>query len=268
MAEYAVPAHRFDAVLIGNDVSRGATAVAHVGGATVARLQWGEGLCMVGRPVLLVEAEGVDEQMIADSLPDIARFAVERGCKVVAAFDRSELEVVAASLITIKGVELLCEPDLPQRIEALLRAASPDPEPDATVREDAARERPLSYDAEASAEEEPRPQELRRAIRARRMRDGFFMPGLFADPAWDMLLDLYAAELEEQPVSVSSLCIAAAVAPTTALRWIARMTEDGLLERQPDQSDRRRAFMTLSEVARVGMRAYLLALKRAGLLIA
>ena len=62
-------------------------------------------------------------------------------------------------------------------------------------------------------------------IRARRMRDQFFSEGLFEDPAWDMLLDLYAAEMEGAQVSVSSLCIAAAVAPTTALRWIARMTE-------------------------------------------
>ena len=58
-----------------------------------------------------------------------------------------------------------------------------------------------------------------------------------------MLLDLYAAELEGAQVSVSSLCIAAAVAPTTALRWIGRMTEAGLFVRQPDPFDRRRAFL-------------------------
>ncbi|MGJ3628472.1 hypothetical protein AB5I41_18845 [Sphingomonas sp. MMS24-JH45] len=41
-----------------------------------------------------------------------------------------------------------------------------------------------------------------------------------------MLLDLFAAELERARVSVSSLCIAAAVAPTTALRWIGRMASE------------------------------------------
>jgi hypothetical protein len=40
---------------------------------------------------------------------------------------------------------------------------------------------------------------------------------LFADPGWDILLDLYAARQEGKQVSVSSLCIAAAVPPTTAL---------------------------------------------------
>ena len=82
-----------------------------------------------------------------------------------------------------------------------------------------------------------------------------------------MLLDLYAADAEDMPVSVSSLCIASAVAPTTALRWIARMTEDGLLERHPDATDRRRAFMALTDVARLGMRGYLVGLRRAGLTI-
>ena len=112
------------------------------------------------------------------------------------------------------------------------------------------------------------PREIRDAIRARRLRDQMFGQGLFEDPAWDMLLDLFAAELERAQVSVSSLCIAAAVAPTTALRWISRMTETGLFERQPDPFDRRRAFMALSPRASAGMRDYVAAVRRAGLAIA
>ena len=107
------------------------------------------------------------------------------------------------------------------------------------------------------------PTEIRRAIRARRLRDQFFGGGLFEDPAWDMLLDLFAAELEGNRVSVSSLCIAAGVAPTTALRWIARMTDMGLFVRHPDPVDRRRAFMTLSPRASEAMRAYLVAARKA-----
>lgn len=37
---------------------------------------------------------------------------------------------------------------------------------------------------------------VRAIIRARRLRDQFFGSDLFADPAWDMLLDLMAARLE------------------------------------------------------------------------
>ena len=76
-------------------------------------------------------------------------------------------------------------------------------------------------------------------------------------PAWDMLLDLMAARLEERVVSVSSLCIAAAVPPTTALRWIKTMTDTGLMERKPDRSDGRRIFIDLTERAASAMDAYL-----------
>ena len=55
------------------------------------------------------------------------------------------------------------------------------------------------------------PRDVRRIIRQRRMRDEYFGSDMFADPAWDILLDLYAAKLERHRVSVSSLCIAAAV---------------------------------------------------------
>lgn len=110
--------------------------------------------------------------------------------------------------------------------------------------------------------------EIRQAIRGRRLRDQYFGAGLFEDPAWDMLLDLCAADLERGRVSVSSLCIAAAVAPTTALRWISRMTEAGLFEREADPFDRRRAYMQLSTKARDGMHEYWRAVKRAGTIIA
>ena len=71
---------------------------------------------------------------------------------------------------------------------------------------------------------------LRALIRARRLREQYFEAELFADPAWDMLLDLTAARAERSRVSVTSLCIASGVPPTTALRWIAQMTEAGLLQ--------------------------------------
>ena len=88
---------------------------------------------------------------------------------------------------------------------------------------------------------------VRRIIRQRQMRSKFIEGDLFADPAWDILLDLTAARVEHVRVSVSSLCIAAGVPPTTALRWISQMTEAGLLQRVEDDADRRRAFIALSE---------------------
>jgi hypothetical protein len=105
---------------------------------------------------------------------------------------------------------------------------------------------------------------IRSIIRARRLRDQFFGSELFADPAWDMLLDLMAARLERQPVAVSSLCIAAAVPPTTALRWIKTLTEAGLFIRIADPRDGRRVFIELSHSAAEGMASYLAMIRRTG----
>jgi DNA-binding MarR family transcriptional regulator len=102
----------------------------------------------------------------------------------------------------------------------------------------------------------PKPLNVRSIIKLRRMRDRFFEPALFADPGWDILLDLFAAQEEGKAVSVSSLCIAASVPPTTALRWITNMTEAGLLVRVQDPGDARRVFIELSENARRQMQAY------------
>ena len=97
---------------------------------------------------------------------------------------------------------------------------------------------------------------VRQVIRARRLRGRFFDETLFADPAWDMLLDLFQAELAQHRVPVSSLCIAAAVPATTALRWIKSMTDCGLFLRRPDPHDGRRVFIELSADASRAMRRY------------
>jgi DNA-binding transcriptional ArsR family regulator len=103
---------------------------------------------------------------------------------------------------------------------------------------------------------------IRAIIRARRLRDQYFRGDLFADPAWDMLLDLMAARLEKNRVAVSSLCIAAAVPATTALRWIKALTDRGLFVRAADPEDGRRVYIELSDEAARALSAYLRALQR------
>jgi DNA-binding MarR family transcriptional regulator len=97
---------------------------------------------------------------------------------------------------------------------------------------------------------------VRSVIRARRLRSRFFEEDLFADPAWDMLLDLLQAEIAQLRVPVSSLCIAAAVPATTALRWLKTMTDKGIFVRRADPHDGRRVFVELSREASVAMRRY------------
>jgi len=93
-------------------------------------------------------------------------------------------------------------------------------------------------------------------IRARRLRSRFFSEELFADPAWDMLLDLLQAEIRHHRVPVSSLCIAAAVPATTALRWLKTLVSQGLFIRRADPHDGRRVFVELAADASIAMRRY------------
>jgi hypothetical protein len=88
---------------------------------------------------------------------------------------------------------------------------------------------------------------VRAILRARRLRSKLVADDLFADPAWDMMLDLLAARLEGKRVPVSSLCVAAAVPSTTALRWIRLLTDRGLFERVADPADGRRVYIQLAE---------------------
>jgi DNA-binding MarR family transcriptional regulator len=97
---------------------------------------------------------------------------------------------------------------------------------------------------------------VRSIIRARRLRARFFREDLFADPAWDMLLDLLQAELSHLRVPVSSLCIAAAVPATTALRWLKTMVQQGLFVRRADPHDGRRVFVELAPEASRALHNY------------
>jgi DNA-binding MarR family transcriptional regulator len=97
---------------------------------------------------------------------------------------------------------------------------------------------------------------VRSVLRARRLRSRFFDEELFADPAWDMLLDLLQAEIAQHRVPVSSLCIAAAVPATTALRWIKTMTDNGLFNRRADPHDGRRVFIELAPDTSLALRRY------------
>lgn len=97
---------------------------------------------------------------------------------------------------------------------------------------------------------------VRGVIRARRLRARFFPEDLFADPAWDMLLDLLQAEISHLRVPVSSLCIAAAVPATTALRWLKAMVSQGLFVRRADPHDGRRVFVELAPETSQALRSY------------
>ncbi|HET7709540.1 MAG TPA: MarR family winged helix-turn-helix transcriptional regulator [Sphingomicrobium sp.] len=98
--------------------------------------------------------------------------------------------------------------------------------------------------------------ELRRIINARSVRRRHFSAEMFADPAWEILLELYAACLEQHRHTVGGLCAKVDVPMTTVLRWLSCLQEQDLIERRNDPLDSRRVFVELSQTGEVTMYAY------------
>jgi DNA-binding MarR family transcriptional regulator len=201
----------------------------------------------------------------------------------VVATSESLLDPVVAALGD-DGVELIVDADDSERAAALAIATSRVGTPlrlsDVATDKSAARLRQLSDEvsriaatlARLSTGPAPAPRAIeatvsgdlppisaetvRSVIRARRLRSRYFSEELFADPAWDMLLDLLQAEIAHLRVPVSSLCIAAAVPATTALRWLKTMVSQGLFVRRADPHDGRRVFVELAPEASNALRRY------------
>ncbi len=102
----------------------------------------------------------------------------------------------------------------------------------------------------------------KRILKFRRKREALLGAGLFADPAWDMLLDLLVAEEAGQTVSISSLCIASAVPATTALRWIKALEQVGYVAVRPNPIDGRGRTVRLLPLASTALRSLLGDLER------
>jgi DNA-binding MarR family transcriptional regulator len=214
---------------------------------TMARLnkRAGELPCLLIMPVTLTDrsfAAILNPDIVHIAAPDAADRELEVRLLVAGAARRSEIVAEPSARLRQLSDEMV-------RIAQLLGSLS------AEIADLRAALPPGAGPAHAAVD----PATIVTMLRARRLRDRFFGANLFADPAWDMLLDLAAARLENRQVAVSSLCIAAAVPPTTALRWIRTMSEAGLFERRADPEDGRRVFIAISDRAANAMSAYLAA---------
>ena len=91
----------------------------------------------------------------------------------------------------------------------------------------------------------------------RRRRAEFLPPSLLAEPAWDMLLELFQQYAGGAKVSTKSLCGASACPATTALRYIGELEATGLVKRTAGISDKRVMFVELTDKGVLAMGSYL-----------
>lgn len=94
-------------------------------------------------------------------------------------------------------------------------------------------------------------------LRAGQIRRSALGDRFAADPAWDMVLSIYIDGALSRKASVTKALAAAAVPPTTALRWATSLEAAGWLKRVPDQRDKRRSFLGLTEFGRSQVEAAL-----------
>jgi PAS domain S-box-containing protein len=93
--------------------------------------------------------------------------------------------------------------------------------------------------------------------RDRQLRRAHFPQIEFAEPGWDMLLDLFIQAVAGRRVSASSAYIAAQAPGATAARWLRLLIKANLVERIPDPLDKRRQWVELTPAGRSAMVSYL-----------
>lgn len=98
----------------------------------------------------------------------------------------------------------------------------------------------------------------RKEHRARRLREELIPTQLFGEPAWDLLLDLFAHSIVNVEIPISSAQIGAHCAPTTALRYIEKFEDEGMIARHKSEKDGRVAYLKLTDAALVSVGSYLM----------
>jgi len=94
-------------------------------------------------------------------------------------------------------------------------------------------------------------------LSSRLVREQYFQRDLFGEPAWEILLALYAIDDSGARFTISKLaeCINAPL--STVVRWVKTLEEQSLVSRVDHPTDRRIIFVRLLDKGRKAMDDYL-----------
>lgn len=90
-------------------------------------------------------------------------------------------------------------------------------------------------------------------LRVRRVER--FGRAMFGEPAWEMLLVLYATG--DTRLTVNRLIKLSGASKATAIRWLDYLADQGLISRETHPTDLRRLFVVLTEKGTASLNAYL-----------
>ena len=96
-------------------------------------------------------------------------------------------------------------------------------------------------------------------LERRRLRQAEFGPKLFAEPGWDMLLELYISESAGASTTAAQLNAKSRAPDTTFVRWLQNLEQEVLVTRRPHPVDHGTEFVELTNKARGALERYLTA---------
>lgn len=87
---------------------------------------------------------------------------------------------------------------------------------------------------------------VRRARGLRELRRKMLGADCFSGPAWDILLYMFESHVLQRRDTIGNVCDGTEIPATTALRWINRLEQLGMITLRDDHLDCRRRFAELS----------------------
>lgn len=97
----------------------------------------------------------------------------------------------------------------------------------------------------------------RQELTERRSRTEILGEGMFAEPAWETLLELYI-EQQGTRFNIARLTSRLGLPPTTVLRWFTHLEDKQLVCRHANPTDQRAAFVSLTTRGIEGLDTYFL----------
>lgn len=100
-------------------------------------------------------------------------------------------------------------------------------------------------------------------LRRRLTRSRHLPAALFVEIGWEILLELFVSEHDGRRTSLSRICAASEISEATAIRYIAMMVANGLVQQCADPEDVRHKVVRLSPhglaATRIALQEYVLA---------
>ncbi|AUX69606.1 hypothetical protein CHX26_08960 [Porphyrobacter sp. HT-58-2] len=97
-----------------------------------------------------------------------------------------------------------------------------------------------------------------KALRDRQVRTDFVGNAeMFGEPAWDIMLDLFIRQAQDENVSIKAACMSPGAKSSTVLRWLNVLEMNDLVRCEADPSDSKRYLIRLTPAGYEGMLRYL-----------